>query len=170
MNSSTGCNPRFSRCKTGSVEKIASWPVSRVLYGLRPKAQTWWPFLLSGHCCPPRATYPDGRAGNSPDRVSPAAPSLFGFAPGGVCHAASVAGRAVGSYPTLSPLPWRIPCGEPPGGFLSVALSLGSPPPDVIRRRVSMEPGLSSRACVSTMARAATRPAGEDVIAEHGQE
>ena len=30
------------------------------------------------------------------------------------------------------------------GGLLSVALSLGSPPPDVIRHRVSMEPGLSS--------------------------
>ena len=30
------------------------------------------------------------------------------------------------------------------GGFLSVALSLGSPPPDVIRHRVSVEPGLSS--------------------------
>ena len=28
--------------------------------------------------------------------------------------------------------------------MLSVALSLGLPPPDVIRRRVSMEPGLSS--------------------------
>ena len=31
-----------------------------------------------------------------------------------------------------------------PGGLLSVALSLGSPPPDVIRHRVSVEPGLSS--------------------------
>ena len=30
------------------------------------------------------------------------------------------------------------------GGSFSVALSLGSPPPDVIRHRVSMEPGLSS--------------------------
>ena len=30
------------------------------------------------------------------------------------------------------------------GGFLSVALSLGSPPPDVIRHRDSVEPGLSS--------------------------
>src|SRR5262249_29821446 len=30
------------------------------------------------------------------------------------------------------------------GGLLSVALSLGSPLPDVIRRRVSVEPGLSS--------------------------
>ena len=30
------------------------------------------------------------------------------------------------------------------GGLLSVALSLGSPPPDVIRHLASMEPGLSS--------------------------
>ncbi len=36
------------------------------------------------------------------------------------------------------------PCGPPSGGLLSVALSLGSPPPDVIRRRIRMEPGLSS--------------------------
>jgi hypothetical protein len=32
------------------------------------------------------------------------------------------------------------------GGLFSVALSLGSPPPDVIRHRMSMEPGLSSPA------------------------
>jgi hypothetical protein len=30
------------------------------------------------------------------------------------------------------------------GGLFSVALSLGSPPPDVIRHRVALEPGLSS--------------------------
>src|SRR3984957_13019399 len=30
------------------------------------------------------------------------------------------------------------------GGVISVALSLGSPPPDVIRHRVFVEPGLSS--------------------------
>lgn len=50
------------------------------------------------------------------------------------------------SYRTLSPLPadsggelrrWA-------GGFLSVALSLGSPPPGVTRHRISVEPGLSS--------------------------
>ena len=67
-----------------------------------------------------------------------APPPLFGFAPGGACHAVAVAGSAVRSYRTLSPLPRKR------GGLLSVALSLGSPPPDVIRRRVSMEPGLSS--------------------------
>ena len=32
----------------------------------------------------------------------------------------------------------------PAGGLLSVALSLGSPPPGITRHRVSVEPGLSS--------------------------
>jgi hypothetical protein len=41
------------------------------------------------------------------------------------------------------------------GGLLSVALSLGSPPPDVIRRRIRMEPGLSS-----AFQAAAVRPTG----------
>ena len=67
------------------------------------------------------------------------APPLFGFAPGGVCHAASVTGRAVRSYRTVSPLP-----ASNTGGLFSVALSLGSPPPVIIRHRVSVEPGLSS--------------------------
>src|SRR4030095_16257424 len=39
-----------------------------------------------------------------------ALPSLFGFAPGGVCHAVSVAGNAVRSYRTFSPL-LPLPCG-----------------------------------------------------------
>ncbi len=67
--------------------------------------------------------------------------SLFGFAPGGVCPAAAVTSGAVRSYRTLSPLPLQCK-----GGLLSVALSLGSPPPGVTRHRVSMEPGLSSPA------------------------
>ena len=66
------------------------------------------------------------------------APPLFGLAPGGVCLAAFVAKDAVRSYRTLSPLP------SYEGGLLSVALSLGSPPPEVIRHRASKEPGLSS--------------------------
>ena len=44
------------------------------------------------------------------------------------------------------------------GGSFSVALSLGSPPPDVIRHRMSMEPGLSSPASLSARAGAAVRP------------
>ena len=52
--------------------------------------------------------------------------SLFGIAPGGACHAGPVARPAVGSYPTVSPLPacrkavrvavsslWRFPWGCP---------------------------------------------------------
>ena len=38
------------------------------------------------------------------------ASSLFGFAPGGVYNAISVARNAVGSYPTLSPLPRQHSC------------------------------------------------------------
>jgi hypothetical protein len=76
---------------------------------------------------------------------------LFGLAPGGACHAAHVAMRAVRSYRTVSPLP----C----GGLFSVALSLGLPPPEVIRHRVSVEPGLSS-----AMTAAAIRPAGRSHI------
>src|SRR5262245_43775210 len=41
-----------------------------------------------------------------------ALPSLFGFAPGGVCHAVSVAGNAVRSYRTFSPFPRGSPEGR----------------------------------------------------------
>ena len=57
-------------------------------------------------------------------RVAPV-PSLFGLAPGGVCRAASVAGNAVRSYRTVSPLP-RLNATRR-GGLFSVALSLGRP-------------------------------------------
>jgi len=48
----------------------------------------------------------------------------------------------------------------PAGGLLSVALSLGSPPPGVTRHRVSVEPGLSSPAGTEAPAKAAIRPSG----------
>src|SRR5271168_435984 len=66
---------------------------------------------------------------------------LFGLAPGGACHAADVAARAVRSYRTLSPLPpaffvrktrkavcflWRFPWGRP-RRTLSGAVSAWSP-------------------------------------------
>jgi hypothetical protein len=47
------------------------------------------------------------------------------------------------------------------GGLFSVALSLGSPPPDLIRHRMSMEPGLSSPAAFR---RAPGRPSGRLMI------
>ena len=52
---------------------------------------------------------------------------------------------AVRSYRTFSPLPRK------PRRFVSVALSLGLPPPDVIRHFDSVEPGLSSPSGLSAL-------------------
>ena len=113
-------------------ERFASRSVSRVLYGegepSRDDHSSGTP--VAGRLLRPTRVV---MAGNAP-------PPLCGLAPGGVCRAGDVAASAVGSYPTVSPLP----AGEPAGGLISVALSLGSPPPGVTRRRVSVEPGLSS--------------------------
>jgi hypothetical protein len=77
-------------------------------------------------------------------RIAPECPPLLlGLAPGGVFPATAVAGGAVRSYRTVSPLPSAQYPGTD-GGVLSVALSLGSPPPGVTRHRTSVEPGLSS--------------------------
>ena len=79
--------------------------------------------------------------------ASTIAPPLFDLAPGGVYLADAVTGGAVRSYRTLSPLPPGpgLSTKNPGfGGLLSVALSLGSPPPGVTRHRLSVEPGLSS--------------------------
>jgi hypothetical protein len=62
--------------------------------------------------------------------------------------------------PHLRLLPGAGPAIRWRGGLLSVALSLGSPPPDVIRHRLSVEPGLSSPCCLSTLQGAAARPTG----------
>ena len=129
-----------------------------------------------GRMLPSASRNPPGRlARKLTAELSPGTPSLFGLAPGGVYRAAPVTSRAVGSYPTLSPLPRHPfrPCSPEQGvaslfrllrrngrrgGLLSVALSLGSPPPGVTRHRVSLEPGLSSPAAFRHMTSAAARP------------
>ena len=88
LNMCLKCQPA---CKPGSV-----WP-------LRRGVGTRQPFLLGRTCVRPRATNPDDQPGKG--RGSRPASSLFGLAPGGVYLAAAVARGAVGSYPTLSPLP-----------------------------------------------------------------
>ncbi len=128
-------------CKPGSV-----WLRLR-------RDETWQPFIWGCACAQPRATHPDDAPGNRLGACAPVS-SLFGLAPGGVCRAVHVAMSAVGSYPTLSPLLRKR------SGLLSVALSLGSPPPDVIRHRVSVEPGLSSPAAFRHLRGAAARPTG----------
>ena len=89
-------------------------------------------------------------------REHPALPSLFGFAPGVVCHAVSVAGPAVRSYRTFSPLlppPFRVGkrfvlCGTVPG----VAPAGFYPAPYVDGARTFLPRSLS------TVAGAAVRP------------
>src|SRR5271165_3898253 len=123
------------------------------------------PFVWDAGYPAPQATYPDGRIWTQIPKLYPLArvslaPPLFGLAPGGVCRAAGVTAGAVRSYRTVSPLPFAPACFPPPqagegrvgggnGGLFSVALSLGSHPPDVIRHRLSTEPGLSSPASPS---------------------
>src|SRR5262249_41901692 len=87
---------------------------------------------------------------------SPLKPSLFGFAPGGVCHAGSVAGTAVRSYRTFSPLPREarrqagrfVLCGT----FPRVAPAGRYPAPHVKGARTFLPGGLSA------LAGAAVRP------------
>jgi hypothetical protein len=100
---------RQTACKPGSV------PVAN---GGR------WPFIWDARYRTPRATDPDGGAETRLPAPSgdTGVPSLFGLAPGGVYRAVAVAGDAVRSYRTLSPLPaGRSPgrrfafCGTVPG-------------------------------------------------------
>jgi len=110
-----------------------------------------WPFIWDARYRTPRATYPNGGAET---RLPPKGlPFLFSLAPGGVYLAAAVAGSAVRSYRTLSPLPRLLTKSPPTGGLLSVALSLGLPPPGVTRHPCSVEPGLSSPAAVARQRR-----------------
>lgn len=70
------------------------------------------PPLLTGSSCQPG---PSGAKAALPC----GARSLFGIAPGGACHAGTVASPPVGSYPTVSPLPAdcgrSVLCGAIPG-------------------------------------------------------
>ena len=122
------CQPA---CKPGSV-----WP-------LASRTGTWRPFILGAHRCAPHATYPDGWAGNSPEGFPSHRPYSV-LLPVGFAVPLPL---PVARWALTSPFH---PCHASPederGGLLSVALSLGSPPPAVSRHRVSMEPGLSSSA------------------------
>ena len=88
-----------------------------------------------------------------------ALPSLFGFAPGVVCHAVSVAGYAVRSYRTFSPLlrpetERFVLCGTFPG----VAPAGCYPAPHVDGARTFLSRSLS------TVAGAAVRPTDTPVM------
>jgi len=71
---------------------------------------------------------------------SPSNASLLGLAPDGVCRAMTVASHAVGSYPTVSPLPTRHHVSGVAGGLFSVALSSRFPSPGVTRHPTLWSP------------------------------
>src|ERR1700722_9320396 len=90
---------------------------------------------------------------------------LFGFAPGGACHAADVAARAVRSYRTLSPLPSRFTPLRPAirrftfcGAFPGVAPAGRYPAPYPYGARTFLR-----------FSTAAVRPTGEDGIWGQGE-
>jgi len=94
-------------------------------------------------------------------RASP--PLLFGLAPRGVFRAPGVATRAVGSYPTFSPLPNAfdrkrralgfavgLPQGaNHTGGIFSVALSVAAPSRFAFAERATQPPGVTRRVALS---------------------
>ena len=88
--------PRVNAREIVQTEKMRGGPVSRILSRVAP-GMTIHLGLLSptGSCCQPG---PRGQG-------RPVMRSLFGIAPGGACRAGPVARPAVGSYPTVSPLP-----------------------------------------------------------------
>ena len=116
---------RQTACKPGSVHT--------------PK-DVVWPFLWDVRYRTPRATHPKDDAETHP-RPEAAGPSYSVLLPVGfTLPPPSPGARCALTAPFHPCLPTR----RRTGGLLSVALSLGSPPPGVTRHRVSVEPGLSS--------------------------
>jgi hypothetical protein len=104
---------RIIQGRQASVGGSARRPVSRVLsaQGLSlgvDDHSSGTP--VAGRLARPTRTTARKRAGSDPNLSS-----LFGLAPGGVCRAAAVAGSAVRSYRTVSPLPLQAPAEAGPG-------------------------------------------------------
>ncbi len=102
------------------------------------KAGTWQPFIWDGACATPRATHPDDRPGNRLERLRAPRHPYSVLLPVGFSVPSLLPETRWALTPPFHPYPIKS------GGLLSVALSLRLPPPDVIRHRVSVEPGLSS--------------------------
>ena len=176
--------PRFPQSclqhRKARKSESASRPVSRVLYGPGPCGPERGSHSSGTRIAvrlkqPTRMINPGKRAGLSPCVIPIRSCSRWGLP----CRFRCRSRGGLLPHPfTLTPPPHlRLLPGAGPairwrGGLLSVALSLGSPPPDVIRHRLSVEPGLSSPCCLSTLQGAAARPTGApslDHRAAYGQ-
>lgn len=137
---------RRLKCGCEQQGKIASWPVSRVLYGPAPEGTE-------------RGSHSSGTA-LARSLLQPTRMTRLetGWTLARPCHPYSVLLPVGFAVPSMLPCPrWALtppfhPYSAKRSGLLSVALSLGSPPPDVIRHRVSVEPGLSSPRGLSALA------------------
>jgi hypothetical protein len=151
--------PALSRRRPHSSSNTSE-PVSRVLYGL------WFPTDVAAihlrRRLPAAWCNQPGWPRRNAVRASPRATPIWSCSRWGLpCHGRY---RPRGA---LLPHPFTL-AGARPGGLLSVALSLGSPPAAVSRHRVSVEPGLSSL----PEGRAAARLTGHQAIggADHSRQ
>ena len=115
-------------------------PVSRVLSSPKRSNDDEWPFIWGVRYRIPRRDLPGQRRGNPPVEYTTCRPYSVLLPVGFTLPRPSPRARCALTAP-FHPYRQTSRC---VGGLLSVALSLGSPPPDVIRHRVSVEPGLSS--------------------------
>ena len=106
-----------------------------------------WPFIWGARCRTPRCDLPGRRRGNPPCAAPIRSCSRWGLPRPATLPPPRCALTAP-FHPYLARRALRH-IGR--GGLLSVALSLGSPPPAVSRHRVSVEPGLSSPRRVSPL-------------------
>ena len=136
------------RTNGGRCHERVRRPVSRVLSA---PFGAGWPFLWDARCRAPRATDPGGGA-ETPLPVARRAAPIWSCSRWGLPCRFRCRSRG-GLLPHRFTLAWLVcrPKAGQPGGLFSVALSLGSPPPDVIRHRISVEPGLSSPYRLSTL-------------------
>ena len=123
------------------MKKGTRRPVSRVL---SPPSHGGWSFIWDARYRTPRATYPgdDAETRWCRPKPNPCRPYSILLPVGFALPPPLPEARCALTAP-FHPYP-RPEDPEPTGGLLSVALSLGSPPPAVNRHRVSVEPGLSS--------------------------
>ena len=132
---------RFCSIRAGNAGQTACKPGSVLTPASRDDG---WPFLWDVRCRTPRATDP-GDDAETPLPVARRVTPIWSCSRWGLPCRFRCRSRG-GLLPHRFTLAWLVyrPKAGQPGGLFSVALSLGSPPPDVIRHRVSVEPGLSS--------------------------